>query len=323
MTWSARSSIFAFFLSALILAAPVSGQAATVTVTDCTTAPVETRGRATVLDVRPDDLVLQCALAPLPGTQRILVRANDITVDGPAGGISSPFKGRSIDVRADGALTILNASLDGANSNARMRLRAATGITIDSSILSVRGADKPGRELRIECRGAGCVTNICASTLEAGRIRITGDGDIIGDFSTLRSESPRDRIWVTSVEGNVLFCGVQMLGDVEGSIRVRACGDIDLTQGVLAIGRNIDIEAGLCGTGQVILNAASLRNDFGKKGDIEITAAGGAGQVDITGATLIDDDKSVSTTDVSEINGREETPHEGFNNTVGTPNLDS
>ena len=46
------------------------------------------------------------------------------------------------------------------------------------------------------------------------------------------------------------------------------------------------------------------------------------GIVNIQSATLVDDDcpKAV---DVSEINGREQLPHEGFNDIVGTPAVDN
>lgn len=330
MTWSPRTSISTFALgalfsalSALLLAVPMSSHAATVTVTDCTTAgPVQVQGRTTVLDVRPDDLVLQCALIPLGSTQRIRVRANNITIDGPAGGITSSFKGRAIDVRADGHLSLTTATIEANNSNARVRLQSETGFTILDSIVAVGGV-KPGRELRIECRGAACAMNLCQSTIEAQRVRITIDGDMTVDGALIRARSPRDRIEIESKNGNIQFCGGRVLGDVEGRIMIDACGDIDLTQAEVATGRNISIDAGLCGAGQVILTEASVRNDFGKRGEIEITAAGGAGQVDITNATLIDDDRSASQSDVSEINDREQTPHEGFNYTVGTPSLDS
>jgi hypothetical protein len=327
MIWSQRTSIYAFLLSALfplIAAAPAPGWAATVTVTDCTASgPAIAKGKTTVLDVRPDDLVLQCALTPLPGTERILVRANKITIDGPAGGISSPFKGRSIDVRADADIVVRNAVLDAANGNARMRLRSVTGFDIDASVLTAGDVTRPGRELRIECSGDLCPLEFSDSTFEAGRIRMLIQGEILGDLSTIRTASPRDRILIRSFQSNVIFCDVDVLGDVEGRIDVLAFGDIDLTASTLSIGRDINILAGLGGTGQVVMKNTTVRNDFGKPGDIIVEAAGGAGQVDIVGATIIDDDKPATVNDVSEINSREEAPHEGFNNTVGTPNLDT
>jgi len=330
MTWSQRTPISTYVLGALfgavgmlILAVPVSGHAATVTVTDCTTAgPVEVQGRRTVLDVRPDDLVLQCALAPLGKSQRIQVRANNITIDGPLGRIDSSFKGRAVDIRADGHITLTMATIEATNSNGRVRLVSETGFTILGSIIKVGGL-KPGRELRLECNGAGCGMNLCQSTIEAQRIRVVVDGDIIADGAVVRTRSPRDRIHLESRNGDIIFCGGQIIGDVEGRMTIEACGEIDLSGVELAIGRNIIIDSGLCGAGDILLVGASVRNDFGKRGEIEITAAGGAGQVDITDATLIDDDRSANKNDVSEINGREQLPHEGHNNTVGTPSTDS
>jgi len=324
MTWSERTSVFAFLWSALILlivAGPLSGTAAAVTVTDCTAAgPAVAKGKTTVLDVRPDDLVLQCALTPLPGTERIQVRANSITIDGPAGSIASPFKGRSIDVRADADIVVTNSVLDAANGNARLRLRSETGINVTGSILTAGDITRPGRELRVECRDTGCPINLASSTLLAARVRVFAQGDITGDATIVQTASPRDRITVRSFGGSVVFCNVDLLGDVEGHMLVQAAIDVDLTGSELSIGRNITV---IAGTGNVLLTGATLRNDFGKRGEIVVEANGGAGQVEIGNATLIDDDKSASDNDVSEINGREETPHEGNNNTVGTPNLDT
>jgi hypothetical protein len=204
-----------------------------------------------------------------------------------------------------------------------MRLRSVTGFDIDASVLTAGDITRPGRELRIECSGDLCPLTFSDSTFEAGRIRMLIQGEILGDLSTIRTASPRDRILIRSFQSNVIFCDVDVLGDVEGNINVLAFGDIDLTQSTLSIGRDINILAGLGGTGQVIMRNTTVRNDFGKPGDIVVEAAGGAGQVDIADATLIDDDKPATVNDVSEINAREEAPHTGFNNTVGTPDLDT
>lgn len=324
MTWSERTSVRAFLWSALILliaAGPLAGTAHAVTVTDCTASgPAVAKGKTTVLDVRPDDLVLQCALEPLPGTERVQVRANTITIDGPAGSITSPFKGRSIDVRAEADIVVTNSVLDAANGNARLRLRSETGINVTGSIITAGDITRPGREVRLECRGAACPINLVGSTLLAGRVRVFAQGDITGDATIVQTASPRDRITVRSFDGSVIFCGVQLLGDVEGHMLVQGAIDVDLTGSELSIGRNITV---IAETGDVLLTGATLRNDFGKKGEIVVEANGGAGQVEIGNATLVDDDRSASQNDVSEINGREETPHEGNNNTVGTPNLDT
>ena len=103
-------------------------------------------------------------------------------------------------------------------------------------------------------------------------------------------------------------------GQVESTMFIRAAGDIDLTGDIYGIAEGITIAAG----GNVNLTNATLRNDFGKCGEIEVTAGG---QVNIQQATLVDDNCREKP-DVSELNGREELPHTGFNDVVGFPTVD-
>lgn len=62
---------------------------------------------------------------------------------------------------------------------------------------------------------------------------------------------------------------------------------------------------------------ASIRNDFGKRGDITIVADEGTKTINICGTTLVDDGPDVAT-----LNNRSTEPHTGFNNVVGTPDVD-
>jgi len=321
MSCKARVPIAAALLGALGAVAPLPASA--IMVTDCTASPVKVQGSKTVLDVRPDDLVLACALEPLPGTDKILVRANKITVAGPAGGITAAGKGRSIELRADADITLTNAALDAANGNAKMRLTSETGFAINATILNVGDATRAGRELKIECRGADCPMTLSNSDLRANRVKASIQGTITGSLTTVSTTGPRDRISIRSVQGDVIFCKVDLLGRNEGNVEVLAFGNIDLTGGEYATGRYIDVRAGLGGAGSAVLRAATLRNNFGKDGHITVAAAQGSGQVDIEDATLIDDDKPTTVNDVSTINGRELAPHQGFNNTVGVPGLDT
>jgi hypothetical protein len=103
-------------------------------------------------------------------------------------------------------------------------------------------------------------------------------------------------------------------GEVESTMFIRAAGDIDLTGDIYVIGESITVAAG----GNVNLTNASLRNDFGKCGEIVVTAGG---QVNVQQATLVDDNCREKP-DVSELNGREELPHTGFNDVVGFPTVD-
>ena len=159
--------------------------------------------------------------------------------------------------------------------------------------------------------------------LRANRIKVLAHGPITGAGTTMSTAGPRDRISIRSLRGAITFCNVDLLGRNEGNIEVMAFGNIDLTGGELATGRYIDVIAGLGGTGSAILASATLRNNFGKDGHITVDAAHGSGQIDIVNATLIDDDKPATVNDVSTLNSREQTPHQGFVNTVGVPALDT
>lgn len=64
---------------ALVVSARSLGWAATVTITDCTAAPAFAASGTTRIDVRPDDLVLACQLAPLPGTSKVKLQAHTAT----------------------------------------------------------------------------------------------------------------------------------------------------------------------------------------------------------------------------------------------------
>jgi hypothetical protein len=95
---------------------------------------------------------------------------------------------------------------------------------------------------------------------------------------------------------------------------MRAAGDVDVSGQSYHIAEGITITAG----GNINLTNTDLDNDFGKCGEIVVTAGG---QITIDGATLIDDDCR-GKPDVSELNGREEVPHTGFNGVVGSPAVD-
>jgi hypothetical protein len=102
--------------------------------------------------------------------------------------------------------------------------------------------------------------------------------------------------------------------NVEGRLFVHAAGDADLSGDHYLVAEDIVVAAG----GTVNLTNTELRNDFGKCGEIEVSAGG---QINIQGATLVDDDCR-GRPDVSELNGREEIPHTGFNAVIGSPAVD-
>jgi hypothetical protein len=106
-----------------------------------------------------------------------------------------------------------------------------------------------------------------------------------------------------------------MTGGVESTFFMHAAGDIDVSGQHYRIAEGITIAAG----GNVNLTNSELNNDFGKCGEIIVTAGA---QINIQGATLVDDDCR-GKPDVSELNGREEVPHTGFNGVVGSPAVDN
>jgi len=103
-------------------------------------------------------------------------------------------------------------------------------------------------------------------------------------------------------------------GQVESSLIIRAAGDVDISGDHYFVAEGMTITGG----GNVNLTNTELRNDFGKCGEIVVTAGG---QINIQGATLVDDDCR-NKPDVSELNGREILPHSGFNDVVGFPTVD-
>ena len=106
----------------------------------------------------------------------------------------------------------------------------------------------------------------------------------------------------------------EVIGGVESTLFITAAGDLDLACTEIRVSENVTLKAG----GNIDLTDATIDNTTGKCGEIVITAGG---QINIQGATIIDDD-CPNPGDVSEMNGREQVPHTGFANVVGTPLVD-
>jgi hypothetical protein len=97
---------------------------------------------------------------------------------------------------------------------------------------------------------------------------------------------------------------------------MEAAGDIDVDCDRAVIGHHIKLTAG----GDISARGAELRNDIPKKGgEILIDAVG---QVDIEGATIVEENINPNVPDFATINGRDQVPHTGFNRVVGVPVLD-
>ncbi|HYR95358.1 MAG TPA: hypothetical protein VEM57_01425 [Candidatus Binatus sp.] len=310
----------ALLLGALTaLAAPVS--AAVVNVTDCTLPPVVARGRTTTVDVGSDDVVLQCALVPLPGTGRITVRANRITVAGPAGSINTPTDKLAIRLKADADITLEGTSIE-ASGNGSIRLLARTGVEVRTTVITTGDVTRTGRAILFQCVGTGCPLFVSRSNVVSNLIKVVISGPITTVNSTFLTRGARALLTLRSRNDAANLCCSTFQGTNEGNVFINAFGKVDLTGSQVLTGENIRVHSGLGGTGASELLGATLSNDFGKEGQIDVSAASGASQIDIDGATLIDDDFPRSVTDVSSLNGREQLPHQGFNNTVGTPQTD-
>lgn len=306
--------------------APVAG-AADVIVTDCTVPPVVASSRTTGIDVRPNNLILACQLEPLPGTSRIRIRANRITVMGPAGGVSAPGKGKAIDLQANESIVVKAATLEASNGNGTMRLRSRTGFDIQNAVLTTGEGDRAGRQMILDCTGTLCPATILRSNFLGHVIKLKVKGTITGIDNTLVTRGPRDQIDVKSLAGDALLCCDTFDGHNEGNVAINAFCQVNLTQSEVTTGEYITVNSGLGGAlcqtpTNTLLVDATLDNDFGKLGEIAVTARGGQSQIDISGATLVDDDVR-KPGDVSKLNGREEIPHTGFNNVVGVPATDS
>jgi hypothetical protein len=332
-------------VGALLTVASRGAGAAVVTITDCVNDPnLVKQSKTTKVDVGTDDLVIQCALLPLPGTERFDLRANNITVQGSAGSIMATGKSPSIRLTAIDEIVLTNTTLTSDNGNGGFFIRSGNGITITNSVLDISVTAPPsfGKKLSIQCTNVGCPITLTNTQLRGNRIEVIAQGDLTGSGNTFTTGGPRPRIDKISRGGKIDLTGAAgggggqagpkcnggggggggQFGTNEGRIRDIACTDIILDGQTIRTGRFITITAGTCGAGNISLVNAIVNNDFGKPGEIVITAAGGAGMIDIDGAQITDDDDK-GQVDVSEMNGREQVPHTGFNNVVGTPLLDN
>jgi hypothetical protein len=336
-------------LALVLLAAPV--RAAVVTVTDCVTDPhvvANPPTSATRIEIGADDLVLNCALAPLPGTDRIVISAHDVTVQGPVGGITAASDGNAIQITAGGTFTATNTSIESTATNGGMSITSAGDMRFENSTVDV-GGSTTGDDLRIECTGASPDCKIVAidSTFESRLTFITAVGDIAFGRVHLVSHSPRDYIRVTSTHGDVDFSGAgaglalccagglpgggnTVVTGNEGNLAITAYGFVNLTFTNVLVAEFITVTSGSApGLAPVPANidlaGSSIRNDFGKEGDIVILADEAQGTISIGGTVLVDDNRTGGVEDVSTLNGCEVVPRTMAPcvNILGTPDLDN
>ncbi len=258
-----------------------------IEITDCPAHPlIQRRGRITRIEAE-GDLIVGCPLSPLPGTGSLEIEARSVTILGPGAGLAADDKGNAVHVRAETYVSVSNAELLARNPNGKLILEAQSGIFIAAALLRAGGEHRPGGVVAVECQAPGCPINLEDTTVAARSVTFASQGDQRHARVSVTTAGPRDNLEITSARGSLILgdCGNEYHTYIEGSVSARAAEDIELSEGVVRAGRNIAIGTD---SGDVSLRGATLRNDFGKCGRVRIEAAGGAGIIDIRGATIID-----------------------------------
>lgn len=328
--------------------------AVAVTITDCANDPniVKQGGTDTTrIEVAPDDLILECALTPHSGTDKILIEAANIIIQGPAGRIAANGTGTAIRITATGTFTAIDTVLESSNSNSSVDIVTGGDILFAGTTVAVGGVGSGGDQLLITCTDAApdCTITATASSFKSRELDMIAVGDITLSGVTITTNSPRDRTEIISLNGNVLAgtgatapqqvnkCGgttnpIQtpnvILGGPESDLVIQAFGFVDLSGSRITVAQNIFVMSGVGGGAASVpafidVTAAAIRNDIGKKGEIEMTADETLEDILVDAVILIDDDDSASVNDVSELNGCEVVPRGPCPNVVGTPATDS
>lgn len=270
----------------MILSATTAG--AVTIVSDCSAAgPANVVNKITRLDLPGEDIVLQCALMALPGSDQTRISGKSITVDGPNGGsVSSSGKGgQATRLTATGDITIHQASIIAANSNGNTILDAGGNIGVTGG-----SAISAGDRVQISCTGPLCTISIAAAAINANQVRIEGDGDVtVSPATTINTTCPRDLIEIISRNGNVNIGGGQI-----GGLGTICCNAV---QAVCSINPN-DPACPFSQGGKIVLNDLQELGAFCAdclqdpnilktcvEGDISILAP--QGSIDVSNATLM------------------------------------
>jgi hypothetical protein len=171
-----------------------AAHAASVTISNCTAAPVTKSGSKTVINLPGDDVTITCPLMALPLTDKISITANSLTIDGSApeaGSVTASGKGAALEITTT------------ANTNGKLTILAGGNINVTS------GSNlQAGDQMKITCTNAGCSINVTDSAINGSNIFITADGDVVvNPTSSITTQSPRDLIVIVSNHGNVLLAG--------------------------------------------------------------------------------------------------------------------
>ena len=253
-------------------------------------------------------------------------------------------------ILADGALTVTDASLEASNINASMDIIASGNVSFTGSDVTVGDIASGGDLLLTACTDPAppCTVTAIASSFKSREIEVIAFGDVTFIGVTMTTNSPRDEIRIVSIAGDVLLGAATMQGQAppgsctqgeletqfntftggpESNFIVEAFGFVDLTAARVTVAENLRVTSGI-GAGVASVPAfidattAILRNDIGKRGEIELLADEAADTITVAGTTLIDDDEQGSVNDVAELNGCEVVPRAGCPNVAGTPAVD-
>lgn len=337
-----------------------TASAAVVTVTDCTAPPVEVLVGKTQISIGSDDLVLHCALVPLPGTDHILIEAHDVLIEAP-GSVSAPGNAKT-EIDATGTITLRQTNVESTNNNASLNLYAAGNVLIQDSTVTNGNPTSGGDALRIACTQTSpkCTLTVTDSTLKSRKMYLRTVGDQVYVKAKIITNSPTDLVRMETTMGSILLggavqdgggdcCGfgggggTSIVSGNEGNLFMAAFGRIDLSGANILVAENICGVSGLtsaqvpdydvCGTpcaggsasavpADIDITDGSVRNDFAKKGNIRFCADETRADVVIEGAVLIDDDTS-AVNDLSTLNGCDTLPRSGCPNVAGTADTDS
>jgi len=261
---------------------------AVTVVSDCSAAgPASVVNKITRLDLPGEDIVLQCALMALPGSDQTRINGASITVDGLNGGsVSSSGKGgQATALVATGSITIDQASIIAANSNGNAIIRAGGNVVVTSGS-SISAGDR----VEVSCSGPLCTIGIAAAALSGNEVRIEGDGDVtVSPATTITTSCPRDVIRIVSTNGDVNVGGGQI-----GALGTICCNAV---QAVCSQNPN-DPACPFSSGGTIVLNDLQELGTFCAdcqqapnifktctEGDIVILAP--QGNIDVSNATLM------------------------------------
>lgn len=269
--------------------------------TSCAGLQVTLSGKWTQINLPSSDVVLQCHLTELPGTDGVRIVVHSILVDGPGGGSIASEGKRGLQLTAGsgpasvcdaGATVDLESTVATASAGkADVNISACGDILVNSSIVASAEANLSLTSIQ----GRVCATD---DSFSGNVISVTADGDLTMHGSTVATTGPRESIRLVSGNGSVLAGNAscppnRFQGGNDSSLTVTAEQLVDLANACLEIAQDITITAS--GTGfdcanVVIINlsGAEIRNDFGNRGSITATACGGTGRIDIDNALLVD-----------------------------------